>query len=602
MRKGSRVCGLWKGAVADMKFDLKKTKWTKQKTMITVAGALVIAVVFGAFAAAGSGSKADYVYKETQVKFGTLTVGVSESGVVDIGTVEQTFDLDMSALQRVETGSSGSNSGAGMGGGAGGTAMGGNAFGGMAGGAGAGGAAGSMGGLDMFSQILGMGSNNLTAVGDASSLTVAGVKVSVGQQVAQGDVLYELEEESVWELEQELQANVEKAKADLDAVYADQALSKQTAEYTYKSSLEYGSYAETEYNEAIRDLQNAVEEAQITLDRARESLSSYQSQLESMTTSYNDALKVLENSRYSLEHTDQSVETYLYVYYFEQTKEAQSLVDSLEQKKEQLERNVEQAQSNVETAQKSLSSVRRNQEQGKLSAKQTYALRNLAYNTAQETYDIALAYLEEDAAAQESIYQETQEKWEEFSSHINGNTVCSQYDGVITSVELAEGDSINTGSVLVTLYNLEDVSMTVTLYEEDMTDIALGSAAVISFTAYPDQLFEAEVTEISDASTDSKGNVIYEVTATIQGDVSGLFQGMTGEITFVTERSEDALYVSRRAIITENDKSYVKVRDEGGHIKKIEITTGFSDGTYVQILEGLSEGDTVLIESKVSGS
>ena len=44
----------------------------------------------------------------TSVKYGTLVKGVTESGSVDIGTVDQTFDLDMSALQRTDT--SGSSS------------------------------------------------------------------------------------------------------------------------------------------------------------------------------------------------------------------------------------------------------------------------------------------------------------------------------------------------------------------------------------------------------------------------------------------------------------------------------------------------------------
>lgn len=591
--------------------QLKHIKWTKQKKLLAAIGAVlvVVIIVVAIAAAAGSGSREEYVYKETQVKFGNLVVGITESGSVDIGTVEQTFDLDMSALQRVETANSGAGGSFGGGSSNGGNANSGNASGGMSGGmpgasmSGFASSGGMSAGLNMFDQIFSMSSgSNITNTGEDSSLTVAAVHVSVGQQVAEGDPLYELEAESVTELEQKLQANVKKAKADLEAVYADQELSGNTAEYTYESSLAYGDYAATEYNAAIQELQDAVTESNSSLTRAKETLSSYEEQLASITASYNDALQVLENCKYSLRLNSSSQDLYSYIYYFDLTEQAQSTVDSLERQKEQLESSVEQAKSNVETAESSYASACRNLEKGLLSAKQTLALRELAYDTAQETYDIAIAYLEDDAAAQEAIYQEAQEKWDEFSSYINGNTVCANYNGVITSVDLAAGDSINTGSVLVTLYDMDEVSMTVSVYEDDMTDIAVGSSANISFTAYPDDIFTAEVTDISDASTDSGGNVIYDVTATIQGDVSGLFQGMTGEITFVTEQSENVLYVSRRAVTTENDKSYVKIKDENGNIKRVQVTTGFTDGTYIQIVEGLSEGDTVLIESKVSGS
>lgn len=584
-----------------MKYTIKKTHTEKGKFLFGGVICLVIlAVIISLFAGKRRGQES-YIYKETQAEYGILTIGVTKSGSIDIGTVEQSFALDMSALQRVDTGSSQSssqsNSGMGSMGGSGGMGT----VGGM-GGAGNMGVAGSMGGgngLDMFSQMFG-GGGNLTGTGGDSSLTVAGVQVSVGQQISKGDTLYEIEGESVSELEQELQENVEKAKTDLEAVYADQNLSKQTAKYTYESSVAYGDYAGTEYDAAIRELKDAVEDSKITLDRAGASLAEYKSRLEDITDSYNDAAKALSDCQYSLDNTSPS-DAYLYGYYYELTENARQTADSLEQQKEQLEKSVEQAQENVETATRNYNAARRSLEQGELSAKEVYDLRVLAYDTARETYDITLAYLEGDAAAQEEIYQETKEKWEEFSSYIKGNAVLAQYNGVVTSVALEEGDSIRTGSALITLYDMDDVSMSVTLYEKEMTDIVLGSAAKICFTAYPEDIFEAAVTEISEATTDSRGNVVYDVTVTVQGDVSGLFQGMTGDITFVTGQSEETLYVHKRAVFTENGKSYVKIRQEDGSIVKKEITTGFSDGTNIQVVEGLSEGDVVLIESKVGG-
>lgn len=563
-----------------MKSGMKNIQAGKWRILLAAISCLAISVIAVSVLIGMRGRHESYVYKETQVEYGRLTVGVTKSGSIDIGTVEQTFDLDMSALQRVETGNSESSSNMGTVGGM--PAMG-----------------GMEGGLNMFGQTFGGGS--LVGAGEASSLTVARVQVSVGQEVSEGDVLYELAEKSVSELEQKLQANVEKAKTDLDAVYADQVLSRQTAKYAYESSMAYGDYAGTEYDTAVQELEDAVETKRIALERAKASLEEYQNLLKDISNSYNDAVQALENCQYSLENTSPS-EAYLYGYYYELTENAQATADSLKQQKEQLENNVRQAKENVETATQNYNGARRSLEQGKLSAKQTYDLRNLAYDTAQETYDITLGYLDEDAAVQEEIYQETKEKWEEFSSYISQNAVLAKYNGVVTSVALTKGDSIHTGSGLITLYDMDNVTMTVSVYEEDMTDIFLGSEANILFTAYPEDPFTAVVTEISEASADSRGNVVYEVTVTVQGDVSGLFQGMTGDITFITRQSEETLYVYKRAVITENGKSYVKVREDNGNIVKREITIGFSDGTYIQVVEGLSEGDVVLIESKVGGS
>lgn len=522
-------------------------------------------------------------YRETSVQYGNLVVGITGNGSVDIGTVEQIFELDMSALQRADT--SGSESGSGGSGGMVGGGMGGGNM---------------QSGLDMFGQIFGMeGNTNYTDGSQDSTLTVSGVCVSVGQQVKAGDPLYYLEEESVSELEEQLKANVEKARADLEAVYADQELSRQTAEYTFDTGQAYGGYASTEYSAAIQELENAVEDKKSALEKARKTLEEYREQLEQAAKDYEAAAEVLKNTEWSRDNTDKWDSTYDYVQYFQMAQTAKASADSLEQKKEQLENNVEQAESNADSCARELAEAERALEQGKLSAEQTLKLRQLAYNTAQETYDIALGYLEEDAAEQEETCADAEEKWEEFSSHIQGNTVRAQYDGVITEVGLEEGDTLKTNDKLVTLYAEDEITMTVPVDEDDMTDIQEGTQANISLTAYPDRIFTGSVTEISDAETDSSGNVTYKVTVTMTGDVSGFFQGMTGEVTFVTKESAAVLYVSNRAIIREGTKSYVKVRDEDGRIRKQEVITGFSDGANVEILEGLSEGDTALIESKV---
>lgn len=522
-------------------------------------------------------------YRETSVQYGNLVVGITGNGSVDIGTVEQIFELDMSALQRADT--SGSESGSGGSGGMVGGGMGGGNM---------------QSGLDMFGQIFGMeGNTNYTDGSQDSTLTVSGVCVSVGQQVKAGDPLYYLEEESVSELEEQLKENVEKARADLEAVYADQELSRQTAEYTFDTGQAYGGYASTEYSAAILELENAVEDKKLALEKARKTLEEYREQLEQAAKDYEAAAEVLKNTEWSRDNTDKWDSTYDYVQYFQMAQTAKASADSLEQKKEQLENNVEQAESNADSCARELAEAERALEQGKLSAEQTLKLRQLAYNTAQETYDIALGYLEEDAAEQEETCADAEEKWEEFSSHIQGHTVRAQYDGVITEVGLEEGDTLKTNDKLVTFYAEDEITMTVSVDEDDMTDIQEGTQANISLTAYPDRIFTGSVTEISDAETDSSGNVTYKVTVTMTGDVSGFFQGMTGEVTFVTKESAAVLYVSNRAIIREGTKSYVKVRDEDGRIRKQEVITGFSDGANVEILEGLSEGDTALIESKV---
>ena len=592
------------------------------KFIIGICLAVIVVIIIVAMA--GSKETEDITYRETTVEKGELVVGITESGSVDIGTVDQVFELDMSALQRAQTGSSSGNSNSGFGAGAsgmgsmgggqgsfstpGGSSQGMGGMSGMSGGSQNSGSSQSGGGLsggstDMFGQIFNMaGSSGSNQMQTSGNLTISEVCVSIGQKVQEGDILYLLEEESVEALKEELQSNVEKAEADLKAVYADQELSRRTAQYNYDSSIAYGDYASLEYDNTIKNLQNAVKQAREDLAEARALHSDYSAQLSQFTVDYEAAVEVLNQCIWTVENTDKWTDTYAYATAFQLMESARSNVDTLKQKKEQLESNTEQALKNVNSAATALNKAERNLESGMLTADKTLALRKLAYSTAQETYDIALAYLEDAAESQEATSARAKERWEEFDSHIDGNAVRAVYNGVITSVPLAEGDTITTNDTLVTLYDTDSVDMTVSIDEDDMTDIAVGTQANINLTAYPNKIFQATVSEISDASRDSNGNVTYEVTVIISGDTSGLFQGMIGDVTLITRQTKEVVYVSNRAIIREGKNSYVKVKKEDGSVSKQKVTTGFSDGVNVEIIEGLSCGDTVLIESKVSKS
>lgn len=555
---------------------------------VIAIGLVVIIVVSIVLVRRNVSSKASSEsYNTVTVKYGSLVSGVSSSGSIDIGTVTQTFDLDMSALQRADTSSdSGQNSGGSGGMGGSGTAS----FGGSI----------SGGSFDPFSQITSMsGSSTFTQDSSSSSIEVTAVLVSVGQNVSVGDALYELDEDSVNALKTELETNVDTAKADLDAVYADQATSKISAEYTYKESQEYGKFAQTEYDTTIASLEQAVTEAQTQVDKAQTNLDSYQEQLSEMRELYDDYSQALANCKWSMENTGKDDDSlYNYVLAFEDYETALQAYSEIGQKYEKLEEQTEQAQSNLDNAKNSLAKAKRQLASGKLSADETLQLRLLADSYADETYDITLSYLEDDAAEQESTYAEAQEKWNEFDTYIDGNIVRSNYNGVVTSVLLAEGDSMTTGSELITLYDMDEVTMTVTIDDSDMDGIVLGSSAQIVFTAYPDDIFDAIVTYIAEAESDSSGNATRDVTITLSGDVSGLYQGMTGDITFVSDKSDDILYVNKRAVVTEDEKSYVYVLDESGNEVKKEVTIGFANNSFVEISGDIAEGDTLVIKRK----
>jgi len=172
----------------------------------------------------------------------------------------------------------------------------------------------------------------------------------------------------------------------------------------------------------------------------------------------------------------------------------------------------------------------------------------------------------------------------------------------VTAVNYEAGDELEETGAMVTYTEEDKFTVSMDISEEDITSVAVGDKVTLEFSAYEDETWDGQVSAITTSVSDNHSTTIsYPVTIDILGDTTTLYGGMTADVTFVTDSVSDVLYVSEQAIVYEDDKSYVYIRS-GNDYEKKEITTGFSNGSVTEVTEGLSEGDTVYIQSKVSAS
>ena len=73
-------------------------------------------------------------------------------------------------------------------------------------------------------------------------------------------------------------------------------------------------------------------------------------------------------------------------------------------------------------------------------------------------------------------------------------------------------------------------------------------------------------------------------------------------VTFVTDETENVVYVSRKAITYDDSGNAFVYVKSGNDYKLSPVTVGFTDGTSIEIKSGVNEGDTVYIATKISGS
>lgn len=203
---------------------------------VAVAGA-AIGVTAQQASAAG---ETNIIYKETTVEKGNLTVGVTESGSVSIGTISQTVDIG-TASSTSSTSNSTSASSLGMG----------NA---------------------------GTSTGNSTS-GSSSSLEVETVYVTVGQTVAVGDPILKITDDSVKEYKETLEDTVESARRALQSAKLASQSQQLEADYTYNSNVTNGNVAQSEYDATIAKLQADVDSAQAKVTASAEKIADYQTKI-----------------------------------------------------------------------------------------------------------------------------------------------------------------------------------------------------------------------------------------------------------------------------------------------------------------------------------
>lgn len=136
-------------------------------------------------------------------------------------------------------------------------------------------------------------------------------------------------------------------------------------------------------------------------------------------------------------------------------------------------------------------------------------------------------------------------------------------DGVVASVDVAEGDEITSGTLFGSILEGEDMNLTIAVDELDVVSVEIGQPVEITIDALSSLKLAGEVYKIAPVGTNSGGVTTYDVELTFDAEGTGVRSGMnaTGEIEIAA--ADDVLYVPVEALMTINNKTHVMVADGG---------------------------------------
>lgn len=174
----------------------------------------------------------------------------------------------------------------------------------------------------------------------------------------------------------------------------------------------------------------------------------------------------------------------------------------------------------------------------------------------------------------------------------------SPIDGTVIGKPTPAGQTvaqgISTPQVIMTVADLTAMQIKVNVDETDIGKIRIGQAVSFTVDAYGEKAFGGVVREISKEATTTSNVVYYKVYVDVRGDEGLLYPGMTARAAIRIDERSNVLSLPLSALRDNNGKRSVEVLRDG-KTQSVEIRTGLSDDSTVEVVDGLQEGDAVLL-------
>ena len=201
----------------------------------------------------------------------------------------------------------------------------------------------------------------------------------------------------------------------------------------------------------------------------------------------------------------------------------------------------------------------------------------------------------EQISGQEAQLEQVRAKVENLQIQIGKTILRAPIGGVITRQDAKVGEVVLANDSIVSLASNAQFEIEADVPEADIAKIKVGDLTDVTLDAYGlDRVFKAKIISIDPAEIIIEGVATYRIKARfLQEEL--VMSGMTANLDITGNKKEGVLTIPQRVLISKNGGKFVNVL-ENKEIKEIKVITGFkgSDG-FVEIIDGLKEGDRVVV-------
>lgn len=231
------------------------------------------------------------------------------------------------------------------------------------------------------------------------------------------------------------------------------------------------------------------------------------------------------------------------------------------------------------------------------------------YLAAKNKRDVALAQVGIDSAKlkqAEAQVAQSNANLNQLEEELSYTKLVSPMDGIVLSRDVELGDAVSsilvlgsTATLVMTIGDIKQVYVKGKVDESDIGKVYLGQPARIKVESFKDKTFNGKVTKIAPLGVEKDNVTTFEVRVSIDNPGGELKANMTANAEIMLEEHKGVLTIPEQAVIYDNNrKASVEVPDpkaKNGR-RKVTINAGISNGTRTEVLGGLNQGETVILQ------
>lgn len=467
---------------------------------------------------------------------------------------------------------------------------------------------------------------NIVEVKSKAGGIIQELKVDVGSVVEKGDLLARIDPSDTL-------ASYTQAKADLDSADARIVQAQQNLELQKRQSVEAIKQAEASLTASKARLEQAKQRAQTQPKVSDAQLESAKASLETATKNLEQLQKVtLPQTRAQVKANYDAAKTQLDVAQrnYERLKSllekgyvSQQQVDNARNQLETARSNfitAEERQRTVEedlSAQLATSQARKKEAEAALLSAQAnlsqiqivqQSLREAEaqYEQAQSALEqaranaIQIKVREKDLVTAQAQRTRSEAQVDNAKVQLDSTTIVAPRSGVVIAKFVEEGTIIppgtsvfSQGTTLLQIADTERMFVEVSVDEADIAAVEDEQKVDITIDAYPNELFEGQVSRIDPQAVLEQNVTVVKVRVEVLDPDARLKPGMNATCEFIVKRKEGVLCVPNEAVKESEQGQYVEIL-VNGEPKQKPVQTGISGNDRTEILEGLQEGEAVV--------